>query len=323
MRKLKRYEEFVNEEISFGKIITGIAISTLGFFKPFTATAQQFDDKIIKQITVNFNSDQSFKSKIDRCLLQSKEWWRNRLWSQKTKNRLQNFHSLSDEETENYIKKYLDLLNKIEVIVFDGKKLDLIYRTSEYSNTAGMTVEGHNNIIFINYENCKNYSEKTFTNLFSHEIQHLLDEILQTTPYEFIKGLYSEYRDVDYQNVDAAQKIADQFNINKLEASEYSEMIASMTRFYLKEFGKEYIESEKEISARVRDMRGYFGKNVGEKITVEDIKNYVREGRDLDGDDAGIDLFLAHWSMLGYPDLESILSGLNSFTKQDDNTNRI
>lgn len=323
MKRIKYYNEFVNEEISFGKIITGIALSALGFFKPFQASAQQFDDKLVKEITINLKSDINFKSKVDKCLQNSKDWWRNRLTSQKTRNRLQNFHSLTDEETDKYINDYLDLLNQIQIVSFDGDKLDKVYKTDEYSATAGMIVNTIGNKVFINYENCKDYSEKTLTNVISHEIQHLLDLILETTPYGYIKGIFTDHQVSDYKSVDGAQKISDQFNINKLEASEYEEKISELRDHFIEKLGKEYVEEEKEINARVRDMRDYFGKSVGEKITVDDIKTYVRESRDLDGADASLDLFLAHWSMLGYPDLENILQGLNSFTKGDEVTNRI
>lgn len=323
MKRLKYYNEFINEELNFGKIITGIALSTLGFFKPFTTTAQQFDNKTIKEITVDSSLDQSLKSKIDRCFKNSKSWWRDRLTSLKTRNRLQNFHSLSDEETDKYIKDYLDLLNKIEVIVFDSDKLNNIFKTNEYSTTAGMIVNTIENKIFLNYLICKNNDDKTLTNIISHEIQHLLDLILETTPYEYIKGIFSEYKNKNSEGVDGAQKISNQFNIGKLEASEYEEDISKMRDFFIKEFGKKYLEEEKEINAVVRDMRDYFNKSVGEKITVDDIKTYVREGRDLDGAETSVDLFLVHWSMLGYPDLEDILRDLNSFTKGDEVIYRI
>jgi hypothetical protein len=316
MKRIKLYNEFINEEISFGKIITGIALSALGFFKPFQATAQHFDDKLIKEIKIDLNKSQDFQKKLDKCVENSRKWWTDRLTSAKTKQRLQNFHGLTDEETDSYIKRYLELVNNFKVIVFDNLKLG-----EEHKSTAGMVVNNVPRTVFISYNNCKNYDEKTLTNVISHEVQHLLDLILETTPYQFIKGIFSDYQRPEFEDSSVGiKRISSEFNINELEASEYEELISELRSLYIKELGKEYLESEKEINARVRDMRDYFGKSVNDKITVEDIKNYVREGRSLDGLDASVDLFLAHWAELGYPDLSTLLKSLNLLTKDSDNS---
>lgn len=320
MKRIKCYNEFISEEISFGKLVTGIALSALGFFKPFQASAQEFDNNLVKEITVDTRTDKEFQTKLNKCVENSKEWWLKRLKEQRTKNRLQNFHSLSDEEVDDYIQKYTDLINNFRVIVFDNNKLG-----SEHQTTAGMVVTAIPKTVFISYNKCKSYDEKTLTNVISHELQHLLDTILETTPYGYIRGIFADMEKPNYDRNSIVKKISTEFGISELEASEYEETWSELKDLYIEKLGRDFLENPKEVNARVRDMRGYFGKEgIDDKITVDDIKNYVRELRDLEGSDSSIDLIIIKWLDLGCPDLKKMLKDYNSFTKgEDDSTTRI
>jgi hypothetical protein len=327
MKRIKCYSEFINEEISFGKLVTGIALSALGFFKPIQVSAQEFDSNDVKKIAVDTRSDKEFQTKLKKCVENSKKWWLERLKEQRTKNRLQNLHSLSDEEVGDYIKKYTDLINNFKVVVFDNDKLVSFAKElgSDHKSTAGMVVTAVPETVFISYNKCKSYDEKTLTNIISHELQHLLDTILETTPYGYIRGIFADMERPSYDRNSIVKRISDEFGISELEASEYEETWSELKDIYIEKLGRDFLENPKEINARVRDMRGYFGKEgIDDKITVEDIKNYVRELRDLDGADSSIDLIIIKWLDLGCPDLKKMLKDYNSFTKgEDDTTTRI
>jgi hypothetical protein len=273
-----------------------------------TIIREQEIDKI-KNSILKLNVHDVFSRKVTEAKKEAIKWWTEKLNSLKTKNRLSNFHSISDVDVENLIKKYLNLLQTFEIVIVDVDEL-----SNNFKKASGWVFTDDDNKVFLNYRNLEDTSIKNISNVIIHELQHLLDRVEETTPYVFIKNIFSNSTPIESFNSNIVL-IKSQLGVTDEESKKIVDMLESFNKEIIKKYGETYLTSPKEINARVQSSRIYFNKKVGEKITIEEIKNYLLKDREEKGSEVDLDFILAYWAHLKYPNLQEILKQLNSFVK--------
>jgi hypothetical protein len=352
MRKIKSYEEFINEEISLKKLLTNVALMGLGFTSP---TISQIPDKSIQQEVKNDNFTKelknsivftispkvyqmvdgryefkrdgeiislnkvSLKKDIEEAIEMSKEWWRSHLSLEKTKNRLQNYNSLTDEELETTLKNYLNIINNFELHVFDSQKI----KSADQSGTLAMVVEGFKDQVFLNITNLNRKTVEQISVALSHELGHLIDYVMFTSPDAFIE---STFNPGGKKYSDTLQSVKNNFEIDDNQAKKYIEALENAINSY-KNIDRILVPIE--MNAWKGDMQRFFGgasKSEGYNIKIEDLKEYIEkvlipisEGRNPEykWSDSSVDFFLINWVLQGFPELDTYLKQINKLTKVD------
>jgi hypothetical protein len=261
------------------------------------------------------------QSEIEALVPAAVKKWRDWLNNPATKEKFMKNHQIDEEKMNQIYKNYETVLSNIKVVAYDKnfKFTDFsegvaqrLYQISRKKGLQGFVVQKFPNIIFYN---CSIKMKEGPFHVVQHEISHLLDNIHPKTPSKMVSGLY------DDQEIDKKldKKKMEEFFV-KVGITSPKEQ-RKIKRNYLNLFKltdtvKEYGCQEGENLNGIQNLRDTLGKKPGEDITLQELKPYFIL-QDFEKMNTDIRKLVVCWVLKGLPDINTYLSELNTFAKNN------
>ena len=249
--------------------------------------------------------------------------WRDWLNNPATKEKFMKNHQIDEEKMNQIYKNYETVLSNIKVVTYDKNfkftdfdEADFLMKYSKDKSLRGFVTSKYPSTIFFN---CDVKESKQIFFTLQHEISHLLDFIHPKTPSKMVSGLYNDNEIEKRLNKKNMQAFFDKMGItNPKEKRDIKRRY--LFSFSAKKDTKQYSCEVGENLNGIQSLRDILGKKPGEDITLQELKPYFTL-QNPKSSNTDIQKLVLCWIYKGLPDINTYLSELNSFAKNNPQQN--
>jgi hypothetical protein len=264
------------------------------------------------------------QSEIESVVPAAVKKWRDWLNNPATKEKFMLNHGIDEEKMVQIYRNYETVLSNIKVVTYDKKFKFTDFSEGEAQQLLRITKKGHQGFVVgrfpnIIFYNCGGDLKEGPFYVIQHEISHLLDFVHPKTPSKMVSALYDDQKIDKVLDKKSMRAFFQKMGINSPKEQR------QIKRKYIAGFSgrgpsKEYSCKEGENLNGIQALRDLLGKKPGQDISLQELKPYFTL-QDSENMNLDIKKLVYCWVYKGLPDINTYLSELNTFAKNNPQQN--